>query len=94
MASESGQHRVANRNHDLIIGIAEELRNRGRAGEQILRELLKDNDLAVRVWAARHCLPFAATFAEQVLQEAAIGPPSLCQLSAAMTLKEWKAGRL
>ena len=89
-----GRHRVANRNYDLIVSIARELRSRGRDGECALEQMLEHESLEVRVWAAFHCLPFAATAAEQVLKEAAEGPPSPTRLEAEMTLSEWKAGRL
>lgn len=93
-ATAAGRHRLANRNHDLIASIVRELRTRGRDGEKTLENLLRDKELAVRVWAATHCLAFAPADAERVLSEAAAGPPSPVRLAAEMTLSEWKAGRL
>jgi hypothetical protein len=93
-ATAAGRHRVANRNYDEIAAIANELRARGSTGARLLESLLRDDDVAVRVWAATHCLPFAAASAEAVLTEAAAGPPGPERLAAEMALSEWRAGRL
>lgn len=93
-ASSAGRHRVANRSVDSLIALVRELRARGRSGEQVLEELLTDEELSVRAWAAAHSLPFATAAAERVLESIASGPPSPVRLDAEVTLSEWRAGRL
>lgn len=93
-AVAKGRHRVANRQFELLVSLAREFRARGRQGQQVFEELLGDPENAVRAWAASHALPFATKAAEAVLAQIAAGPPSPIRLSAEMTLREWKAGRL
>lgn len=93
-ATSRGRHRVANRCADELILLSRELRNRGVEGHKALQQLLDDEDLSVRVWAAAHSLPFAHDLAEKILEKVAAGPPSPVRLTAEMTLAEWRAGKL
>lgn len=92
-ALDAGRHRVANRNYEMIVSIAHELRSRGLPGDTALQAMLGDPELPVRVWAAVHTLGTWPAAAERVLVEAAQGPPSPTRLDAEMILKEWRAGR-
>lgn len=93
-ASMSGRHRVANRAFDSLGMLRREISSRGASGQEGLRALLEDEENGVRVWAATHCLPFAAHEAEAVLKEVAAHAKGSVGLSAEVTLSEWKAGRL
>jgi hypothetical protein len=85
---------VANREFETIASLAVELLRRGAAGEAELAKFLNDDDVGVRVWAATHSLRFATPQAERVLAEAAKGKPSPTRLTAELTLREWRAGRV
>jgi len=85
--------RTVNKAADEIATIHRELRERGSAALARLLPLLKDDDSSVRTWAAAHALTFAPTEAATVLKDLATAP-GLIGISAEMTLREWRAGRL
>lgn len=77
-----------------LLAIRLELRRRGRADHAQLLALLEHQDDSVRLWAATHTLEIDALKAEQVLEGLAAGSQGAVRASAAMTLREWQAGRL
>jgi hypothetical protein len=92
-ASKAGKYKKANPAAELIASIVRELRSRGPAAHAELLELLNDERVEVRGWAAGHCLEIAPQRAEKVLESIATGPKSLEEFSAQMILREWRAGR-
>jgi hypothetical protein len=92
-ATERGDYRVANRNHDVIAEAYRELRRRGEQAQLELLVLLDDIDAHVRAWAAAHALEFAPDQGERVLRRLA-KDRSAAGLSAEMTLREWAKGSL
>lgn len=92
-ATESGDYRTANRNHDLLAQIYSELRIRGAEAQHQLLTFLDDIDPHVRAWAAAHALEFAAQRGEQVLRRLA-ADRGVVGLNAEMTLQEWSKGSL
>jgi hypothetical protein len=93
-ATEKGNHRTANRNHDVIAAVYRELRRRGRDAQEALLPLLDDINPHVRACSAAHALEFARDRGEVVLKRLASGPPSAVRLNAEMTLSEWHKGSL
>jgi hypothetical protein len=94
VATEHGNYRAANRQHDVLAEVYRELRNRGRDSQVELLPLLDDIDAHVRAWVAAHALEFAPDRGEAVLKRLASGEPSVIRLNAEMTLSEWKKGSL
>jgi hypothetical protein len=92
-AVDAADHRLANRHHDEVAAVYRELRRRGEAAQRELLPLLRHADPGVRAWAAAHALEFAPIEGEPVLTELAEVPKAL-GMSATMTLREWRAGRL
>jgi hypothetical protein len=93
VATDGGDYRKANRNHDLVAAIYRELRSRGDEARVELLVLLDDVDPHVRGWAAAHALEFAPDRGERVLRRLA-GSGGEVGLSAEMTLREWANGSL
>jgi hypothetical protein len=93
-ATEHGDHKRANREHDKIAAVHRELRGRGADALRALLPLLDDTDPGVRYWAGAHALDFAPQDGERALVAMSEIPNSLVSFSAATTLREWRAGRL
>jgi len=92
-STEGGNHRKANRHHDMIASVYRELRGRGDEDRLALLPLLDDINPYVRAWAAAHALEFAPDRGETVLRRLA-AIPGLVGLNAEMTLDEWEKGLL
>lgn len=92
-ATECGNHKQANIEGERIGKIYAELRRRGVDAQQSILDLLSDQAPGVRLWSASHALEFAASRGEPILQEL-VPYGRFLGLSAEMTLKEWRAGRL
>jgi hypothetical protein len=92
-AMEVGDHRTANRCHDIIVRVKKDLYSAGSAGLEILENLMLEQDPGVRTWAATHMLEHLSDRAEQVLEEVA-RQKTIVGLCADTTLKEWRRGRL
>lgn len=88
-----GDHQSANRAANRIAAIYSELRRRGLEAQRQLIPLLDAPEPRVRGWAAAHSLEFAPSEGEAVLIRL-VSQSGLLGLSAEMTLKEWRAGRL
>lgn len=93
-ATEDGDHRSANREHDRLAAVYREIRGRGTVAQEALLPLLTHSDASVRVWAAAHSLEFRPGVAEATLIELAESAGGLARVSAESTLREWRAGRL
>ncbi len=92
-ASEKADHKTANKAAELVAAIYSELRRRGVEAQMALLPLLVDPAPGVRLWSASHALEFSPTEGETCLKQLISGE-RLLGLSADMTLKEWRAGRL
>ncbi|MCO5050790.1 MAG: DUF2019 domain-containing protein [Verrucomicrobiae bacterium] len=92
-ATEKGDYRTANRQHDVVAAAYRELRGRGIEAQRSLLVLLDHPNEAVRAWAAAHALEFAPDEGEPILQSIAKGS-GVCKLNATITLDEWKKGAL
>ena len=92
-ASETGRHRVANRNYDLLDEVSTELIRRGATGESQLAALMDDTEPGVQLWAASHSLGIDSSRAERVLERLSAGPPSPLRLTADTKLRQWRAER-
>jgi hypothetical protein len=96
-ATEAGRLDIPSRQQNKaarrVSAIYGDLRERGRAAQGALLPLLDHPDPAVRLWAASHALEFAPDRAVATLK-AMKGVEFPRGLSAEMTLREWRAGRL
>ncbi len=92
-ATNEGDSRRGNREHDVLAAVYRELRGRGMTTQRSLLGLLDDPDLGVRGWAASHAMEFAPEEGRPVLEELAQSG-GILGFSAAMTLKEWQKGNL
>jgi hypothetical protein len=92
-ATEHGDARSANREHDVVASIYSELRHRGTDAQLLLLRLIHDPDMSVCGWAAAHALEFAPQLAEARLREIADtkGPAGF---AARMVIEQWQAGQL
>ena len=90
-ASERGDHKSANPEHDVVAAVYRELRRRGE--REALLPLLAHAESAVRAWAGAHALEFAPEEGERVLEEVA-AEPGLVGFDAKMTLQTWHEGNL
>lgn len=92
-ATENGDHKEANIAAVQIASAYRELRQHGRKAQREILRLMSDPDPGVRLWSASHALEFSQPEAQVELTKLA-KQKSLLGLSAEMTLKEWRAGRL
>jgi hypothetical protein len=92
-ATEDGDYRTGNKEHDKLTAVCRELRTRGLKEQRALLGSLDHPDDAVRGWAAAHALEFAPEEGEPVLESHAAGE-SLASFAAEITLEEWKKGSL
>ncbi|MEJ0091346.1 MAG: DUF2019 domain-containing protein [Limisphaerales bacterium] len=92
-ATEKGDYRVGNKQHDIIVATYREIRARGLEAQRSLFGLLDHPNEAVRLVAAAHALEFAPEEGATVLELLAKGT-SIHGFSARITLEEWKKGSL
>lgn len=92
-ATENGDHKEANKAAETIASAYRELRQYGTDAQREILRLITDPDPGIRLWSASHSLEFSQPEAEAELAKLA-NAKSLLGLSAEMTLKEWRAGRL
>ncbi|GLT08390.1 hypothetical protein ACFQFQ_16870 [Sulfitobacter porphyrae] len=91
IASADGRYKVANKAYDEIQSILEEISLSNRDDE--LFELYEDAEPGVQLWAATHTLEIDSLRAEQKIKEL-VNDPSIIGLSAQMTLRGWRAGKI
>ncbi len=84
----------ANREFKKLHAIKNELRRLPDRGEAILKRIILEDDVEVRIHAAAALLAVDEPFALKVLDEIASTEPGLPSLTAKMTALEWRAGRL
>jgi hypothetical protein len=90
-ASATGDHLRGNAAAEVIAAVYRELRDRD--ARETLLPLVRDDDEAVRAWAAAHALEFAPGVGERALTVLSAGA-GRAPFSASMTLREWRDGRL
>ena len=88
---KKGDHRIANKAYDQLVGSYRELRALGKGGTDVLKELMDHEDDSVRAWAATHSLRTDTSKAVQTLKDVAKGP-GMTAFSARMVLEEWEKG--
>jgi len=92
-AIDNGDHRTANRHYEIVAAIYRELRRRGADAQRALLPLLTHPEPGVRAWAAAHAMEFAPADGEPVLTALTNAPKAL-GMSATMTLRQWREGKL
>jgi hypothetical protein len=90
-ATEEGNSAVGNYAYKTIARAFHYLRSHDRS--HAVFGLLENDNVAVRLWAARYLLASHARAATAVLRAIA-SEPGIHSLTAATTLTEWEAGRL
>jgi hypothetical protein len=93
LASQEGDYKTANRQHDIVAGVYRELRRRGTDAQRAILKLLDHPNLGVRGWAAAHALEFEPDRGIEVLEELK-ADNSLVGLSAKYALLEFESGKL
>jgi len=89
----SGDSKACNRAYNKIVRAAHRLKESAGGEKAVLVDLLAYPDDSVKSWAAAYLLPICPEAAAKTLEDIASGS-GLIAFSAAMTLKEWHAGRL
>ncbi len=92
-ATEDGDYRAGNKQHDVIVAAYREFRARGPEAQRSLLGLLDHPNESVRGMAASHALEFAAEEGAPVLELIAKSE-SIHGFTARITLEEWKKGTL
>ena len=92
-ATAIGDHKKANKHHDLLMAAVHGLRQQGTTGDEGLLSLLDDDDQSVRCWAASHCLRIDEDRARSTLEQLA-AEPGILAFNAQMILSEWDKGTL
>lgn len=92
-ATETGNHRVANRAYRRYDKVRRQLQGRGEEGRNALRDLMSHENGWIRLVAASTCLAVDTNAAERVLSELEREPGFLGH-DAKWMLKEWRAGSL
>ncbi len=91
--TETGDYQKGNAQYKKLSNAFEKLSMLGSVAQTRFLDLLEDEVLSVRVWAAAYALQFAPDQAEATLSEIAqlVGHQAT---DARYTLIEWRAGRL
>ena len=90
-AIEQGNHKVANKNSDIIIKAINFLKSEGKL--DLLTEFLTHLSDGVKGWAATYLLPVNTEMAVNVLEQIAKEDGSRA-FAARITLSEWRKGNL
>ena len=93
-ATEQGDYKEANKAHDKLIKIYQQIKEQGNLVHPMFKNMLHSSDPSVRSWAASHSLAISPKEAEAVLTDIGKIPNSLVAFSAIITLEEWKKERL
>lgn len=83
----------ANRAFDESVEIWGELKQRGKAAIDLFLQLLNSPNPEVRLLCASNALFVAPELAEPVLEQL-VEEPKFVGVTASMTLKQWRAGKL
>jgi hypothetical protein len=93
-ALDGGDPKETNRAADEIVEVVRLLREEQDQGRQFLTDLLGEENVSVRIWAATYLLPLDAEQAVFALEKAAKADKTIIGFGAEMVLREWRAGRL
>lgn len=91
-ASEKGEYKKCNKNHDIIIACILYLYDTQQL--KLLEPFLEHPHVGVRLWAAFVLLSIEKEKAEEVLRDIQNGPSGILQGNALYTLKELEKGNL
>jgi hypothetical protein len=93
VASQKGDYKSANKNHDKLMGVLAAIRKVGSEGEAALVRLSNDPNQALSCWAATHSLPFNEVAALKILEQLSerAGPVGF---DAKMVVQQWKSGQI
>ena len=91
-ASETGEYKKCNKNHDIIIACILYLYDSQQL--KLLEPFLEHPHVGVRLWAAFVLLSIEREKAEEVLRDIQNGPCGILQGNALNTLKELEKGNL
>lgn len=91
-ASETGEYKKCNKNHDIIIACILYLYDSQQL--KLLEPFLEHPHVGVRLWAAFVLLSIEREKAEEVLRDIQNGPCGILQGNALYTLKELEKGNL
>lgn len=92
-ATDSGNHKKANKYHDELIKTFKKLREEENSWVSLLENLMKHDNDHVKCWAATHLLSEIEAKATKVLEELKNGN-GISSFNAEMVLDEWKNGTL
>lgn len=84
----------ANRAAQELASIYRRIRDLGPEAVARFVGLTNHANESVRLWAATYGLEIASEACEPVLEALSEGPPGPVRLSASMSLREWRGGRL
>ncbi len=97
-ASRDGNYKAANKSYSKLTKIYKQLIQSEKLGDNILLNLLNDQNFAVQLWAASHCLALEKSkeVAVQKLEFISkMNPNEAPSFEARMVLNEWREkGRL
>ncbi len=91
-STEIGDYKTGNKNYDFIVNSIKELKNLN-AIDALLPYLNDNQNVGVRLWAARYLLKKCECKAIQVLKEV-MQKGDIHSFDAEMTLEEWNKGNL
>ncbi|MBI2908786.1 MAG: DUF2019 domain-containing protein [Chloroflexi bacterium] len=93
-ATEEGDYKRTNREHDKLFAVYREMHARGDDGRAGLIKLLESPSDWVRLCAAAKALEFAPEVSEPLISELARENKGIIGFEAEMVLREWRAGKL
>ena len=94
MATESGNYKFGNKEHDKLILVIHELQSRGIESYKKLLLLMYHDSPGVRAWSAFRMLEIDPGKAELVLEKDSKINRSLVSFSVDQILKQWRDGKL
>jgi hypothetical protein len=90
-ATEEGNYKLGNKHFDIIRTSTDYLKTENKI--DYLYQLINDEDVGIRLWAATYLLPFYEKDALSVLSDIE-NNKGLIAFTAKMTIEEWKKGNL
>jgi hypothetical protein len=92
VATETGDHKTANKNYDIIISVVNVLKSENKI--DYLYQFLSHNSIGVRSAAASYLLESYEKQAVEVLEQIKGSEYGIHSFNAEMVLSEWRKGNL